>query len=55
MLMTDSLWHAAACQLASMIFLLAPHVPVMGFVPASDTLADPDQNRRQKMWPSSSV
>lgn len=53
MLMTDSLWHATACQLASTIFLLAPHVPVMGFVP--DTPADPDQNRRQKMWPSSLV
>lgn len=54
MLMKDSLWHAAACELAPTIFLLAPHVPLMGFVPASDTPADPDQNR-QKMWPSSLV
>lgn len=50
MLMKDSLRHAAVCQLAPAMFLLAPHGPLMGFVPASDTPADPDRIRRQKLW-----
>ena len=43
------------CHPAPTIFLRAPRVPLMGFVPASDTPADPDQKSRQKMWPSSVV